>query len=297
MNSYCYESVLDKLRFSLQEAEEKHDGFFRLNYVAHAKVNYLRFAIAGIDKVFDFYVLRDTLTVLQIPPVLDTVYSKFNARLTDVAVSRTAVKLETKIKVFQMLCRSPFFNALLKGFEADFDAVSRLLKNQTALEDAYTSKRFTMKQKLSSVLARRKEELSTALAKKLTENTYHLMSYPFAKDCSMLLVEFMSNLKFRPKKMNSYWSVSIIMTWSFVFAAALFVPHPAVIGAGIVASIMVALGVSYFGTRNLQLYETISKSKTIGNVNKFTDINFDLSRSAVLICGDVFIALLIFTVL
>lgn len=113
----------------------------------------------------------------------------------------------------------------------------------------------------------------------------------------MLLVEFMSNLKFRPKKMNSYWSVSIIMTWSFVFAAALFVPHPAVIGAGIVSSIMVALGVSYFGTRNLQLYETISKSKTIGNVNKFTDINFDLSRSAVLICGDVFIALLIFTIL
>lgn len=182
MNSYCYESVLDKLRFSLQEAEEKHDGFFRLNYVACAKVNYLRFAIAGIDKVFDFYVLRDTLTVLQIPPVLDTVYAKFNARLTDVAVSRTAVKLETKIKVFQMLCRSPFFNALLKGFEADFDAVTRLLKNQTALENAYTSKRFTMKQKLSSVLARRKEELSTALAKKLTENTYHLMSYPFAKD-------------------------------------------------------------------------------------------------------------------
>lgn len=283
--SYCYDELLGALKYTLQESEENQEGNYVLGFKAEDDVQYLKFAISGENQVFEFYATKTNCAPLDLPRVLDKVYYNIKNKLSDAAVGKTICKIETKIDVFNMLCRNKFYMQILHGYEADFDAVTRMLKNKTTVEDTYTSKRFTMKQKLESILAVRKEELCNVLSRKLIASTGHLMSEVFARQSAMSLVEFISNLKFRPMRISRYWNIATLIMWAITLFLAFLSPSGGVMTSCVILTVIVSFVTSYYVTKNLRLFEVILRSGVFRNITKFIDFNYDIMRAMIIVFG------------
>ncbi|MGN0901721.1 MAG: hypothetical protein ACI4M9_00420 [Succinivibrio sp.] len=290
----CYEEILKNLDFKLFDAEYKSEDSFEINFKADTTLSYAKFSVAGVSKVFDFWTVGAESDPLQIPNVLDYKLALIKSKLADAAVGKTMTNLSTKISLFKQMSSDKFMSKLLRGYEADFDSVTRNLILNTANTEAYTSKAaFTMKEKLESIIAKRKEELANLLSSKLTAQTRHLVSDPFALDCCMSLVEFISNLKYRPNRVSGMWNTATLILWGLSMLMSAFIPVATALLSCMVLGVISCFGISYFLSRSLMLYEVIKQSGTFGNVTKFIDINYDLMRALVMLFGILIIIVLV----
>ena len=292
----CYFELLKKLPFKLIDAEFKESGVFLITYVAECRMDYVTFDISKVSKSFSFYTCGDNFTPLNIPPVLESIYSDLKMQLSDAAIGNTLTDMDTKIELFKTLCQNRFFYGLLCSFEFYFDLVTRRLQNEVVKTDNYTSKIFTMREKLQSLMAYRKEQLADELSKKLLMSTNNLMKENFSKDICLSLVEYISNLKFREHSGRHYWDMVTSFIWVITFMLNFFIHSPVNLVACILFGIVASFLVAYFGTKTLKFYEVMLASKTFEHITKFIDFNYDLSRSIALLSGTLIIEIITFFV-
>ncbi len=288
----CYYEILKKLPFTIYDAEFKESGVFLLTYVAECRMDYVNFELSGIPKSFTFFACGDDLTALNIPPVLESLYYPLKVQLSDAAIGNTLTDVETKIEIFKELCQNRFFFGLLCSYEFYFDLVTKKLQNEVVKTDNYTSKIFTMREKLQSLLAYRKEKLAEELSKKLLMSTNNLMKDNFAKEICLSLVEYISNLKYREHSGKHYWDMATSFIWVITFMLNFFIHNPVNLIACILFCFVSSFFVAYFGTKTLKFYEVILASKTFENITKFIDFNYDLTRAIAMLSGTLLIEII-----
>ena len=85
------------------------------------------------------------------------------------------------------------------------------------------------------------------------------------------------------------WNLATLTLWVFTFLYMFFSPHAfsAVISVFFTAISCVIM--SYYVTQNLKLSEIISSSRTLHEVSKFTDLNYDVIRSLITLVGVILI--------
>ena len=101
----------------------------------------------------------------------------------------------------------------------------------------------------------------------------------------MSLVEFMTNLKNRPKSVPRAWNMATLIMWGLtLFISALIPLSGLLFGCFLLSGISCVL-VSYFGTKNLLIYEFCFRKRLFYNPLKFLDLNYDAFRSLILLAG------------
>ncbi len=284
IDSSCYQKLLDTLDFKLADADILEDFKFSMTYKCESSIGYLKFCLNGINKIFEYWATSQGVPLIN-PPVLDYVYSSVRSDLIDASAGRSLVSPDAKILVLKNLKKEPFFFSLLKSFEFDFNLVTRRLKNKAVETDAYTSKVFSMKAKLESIVASRKEELTKVLSKKLIKETLHLMSESFAKDFCMGLVEFFATLKFRRRFVTVCWNFGTLFVWGITLLLTSFIGSSGMMFICLILSLLASALISYFGSKNLRIFELLLSLKCFKNISKFLDINYDIIRSLIMIAG------------
>ena len=136
-----------------------------------------------------------------------------------------------------------------------------------------------------AIVAVRKEELSRTLQTRLLTSTHGLMSEYFAKDCCMSLVEFMTNLKYRPKSVPRAWNMATLFMWGLTLFISALIPLSGLLFGCFLLSVISCVLVSYFGTKNLLIYEFCFRKRLFYNPLKFLDLNYDAFRSLILLAG------------
>lgn len=281
----CYRMLLTSLPFKIFDAEFKEDGVFKLTFKAKTKLEYMHFNIVGISKTFHFFTSGFDHTPLNKPKVLDSVYYMLKTELANAAVGHTLTDMDTKMGLFKTMITNKSFYTLLRNYENVFDSVTHKLQVEVNKTDQYTSKVFSMKARLESIVANRKEQIADLLSKKLLLSTNNMMSDNFSKETCMNLVEYITNLKFRSKKVRTLWDSSTIFIWIVTIVVSLLSLNPFALLSCLVLAFITAFGVSYAGTKNLKFYEVIKISKTFSNISKFIDLNYDSIRSMLMIAG------------
>lgn len=290
IDNFCFDSILNNCDFKLADAEFKQDNSFVLTYKATTEISYVKLSVHGIDNIFKFYTVGANSIPLNIPPIFDYEYALLKHDLSDAAVGKTMTHMTKKIELFKALVQNPFFNSLLTGYEADYNGITKRLISDRAFSDPYMDKaNFSMRTKLESMVATRKDELSDVLSNKLVSHTRHLVSDDFAKESCMSLIEFIIHLKYRSRFSFRMWNLATLTLWVFTFLYMFFSPHAfsAVISVFFTAISCVIM--SYYVTQNLKLSEIISSSRTLHEVSKFTDLNYDVIRSLITLVGVILI--------
>ena len=281
----CYHDVMESVQFKLANAEYLENGTFAVTLKGETTIDYIKFCISGISRIFNFWTCSEKKTPLFIPKILDIHYSLFKTKLADAAVGSTAGNMNNKVALIQELSNDKLFSTLLASYETDYEAITKNLKSDTTLMETYANKLFTVKSRLESIVAVRKEELSRGLQRKLLGATRGLMSDSFAQDCCMSLVQFMTNLKYRPKLNERLWHIASLVMWGLTIFVVCMLHTKSTVISTLIISLLVCFGVSYLGTKNLYLYETMMRTRFFDRAVKFTDINYDLIRAFILICG------------
>ncbi len=293
----CYHDILARLPFKIDDMESKDSGVYKLTYSTETDVDYLPFFITGLNKNFRFFTAGPQSVALNMPPVLDTAYYVLRSQLADAALGNTLTDHEVKIELFKNLCRNPFLYSLLRGYEYDYEGITRKIQGELETTDRYTSKLFTMKEKLASIVANRKEQLAEVLSKKLLASTNNLMRPEFSQELCLAIVEFVSNLKFRGSGGRHYWDMATTTVWTLSFLLNFFAPHPINMVLSFVFVLISFFAVSYYGTKSLRLYEVLKSSHTFTNISKFIDFNYDVVRAMVMFTGVTIIELVIYLVI
>lgn len=285
---YCCQKILDSLEFRLSDADTQEDYHFLMTYKCDSSMGYLKFCLAGFNKIFEYWATASGVPLV-IPSVLDYVYSSMRADLIDTSIGRSLVSADAKIFVLNNLKKDHIFNNLLRSYEYDFDLVTKRVKNQAVETDAYTSKVFSMKAKLESIVASRKEELTKVLSNKLLRVTQHFMSESFAKDCCMALVEFFANLKYRRKFVTMCWNFGTLFVWGLTLLLTSFIGSSGMMFICMIISLVASSLISYFGSKNLRIFEIMLSLKCFKNITKFIDLNYDIMRSLIMMAGVIII--------
>lgn len=286
----CYDDILGEVEFHLVDAEFTENSAFRLDFTGHTVVHYVSFCIAGHDTTYNYMVCGENFRPMSIPPLLDDIYAPMKARLNQIAVKETgALKIDNKISLFNQLSQDRFFHALLKSYESNFDAVTRKLKLETASNSAYITKRFSLKSKLESIVAVRKDEVADIMANNLISSTRFLMSHDFAKEMAMAVIEFIHCLKYRSRRVAKVWDFVTLGAWFVTLLLMFFAINPATMIICVVAGIITCVVNSLIGTKILKLYETIKYTRTLMNISRFIDFNYEIMRALVLLAGIVII--------
>lgn len=282
-NSYQY--IINSLNFHPYDNEYKNDDAFEIKLKAKASLFYLKFCIIGISKIFNFWTLGDKCIPLSLPKVLDISYAPLKAQLGELAVGANAANVASKLDLLDKLYKDNFFSSLLRSYENTYEFVTRRLNSDNAVQVTYSSELFTLKKRLESIVALRKEELARSLQDKLLLSTRGLMSEYFAKDCCMSLVEFMTNLKYRSKAVTQIWNITTLFMWGIALFVSCFIPRTSLLLGCFILALLGSVFISYVGTKNLLLYESMSSSKLFANPLKFLDINYDAFRTIVILSG------------
>ncbi|MGN1281486.1 MAG: hypothetical protein ACI4UM_06240, partial [Succinivibrio sp.] len=263
----------------------KEDGYYLMTFKAESQIAFIKFCITGESKLYDFWCTMPACTPLVHPCILDDLYMPIRRDLLAGAIGKGGIKNEQKLELCKELKANRFFNSIIKGYENDFDFVTRRLQSHASQTDAYTSKVFTIKDRLESILASRKEELSDILSNKLRALTGCLISKNFSKECSLALVEFISTLKYRRRSVGILWNTATLLMWAFTMLLCFLVPTGGVMSICIIISLTLSFVISYFGTKSLMIFEYILKNFCFRNITKFIDLNYDAIRSVIMIVG------------
>lgn len=290
IDNFCFDSILNNCDFKLADAEFKQDNSFLLTYKATTEISYVKLSVHGINNIFNFYTVGANAIPLNIPPIFDYEYALLKHDLTEAAVGKTMTLMSKKIELFRDLAKNPFFNSLLTGYEADYNGITKRLISDKAFSEPYMDKaNFTMRTKLESMVATRKDDLSDVLANKLISHTRHLVSDDFAKESCMSLVEFIIHLKYRSRFSFRMWNLATLTIWVVSFLYLFFSPHAFSAVISIFITVICCVIMSYYVTQNLKLSEVISSSRTLHEVSKFTDLNYDVIRSFITLMGVILI--------
>lgn len=289
----CYGKLLETTPLKLSDADFKEDGYYLMTFKATSQIAYIKFCVTGESKLYDFWCTMPSCTPLVLPSVLDDMYMSIRRNLISGALGKGGIKNDQKLEICKILKSNRFFNSIVRGYENDFDFVTRSLKTHASNTDAYTSKVFTIKERLESILASRKEELSNILSNKLRELTGFLVSRDFSKECCLALVEFISTLKYRRRSVALMWNSATLLMWAFTMLLCFLVSSGVVMSVCIIISLCLSFVVSYFGTKSLMIFEYILKNFCFRNITKFIDLNYDAIRSVIMITGVIIIELAI----
>lgn len=286
----CYDDILSEVEFRLVSAEFTENNGFKLEYSGYTNVHYVNFCIAGQDTNYNYMVCGEKFRPMAIPPLLDDIYSTIRNRLKEVAINGGgSLSMDSKIYLFKRLSQDRFLHALLKSFENNFDTVTRRLRLEAASNSAYITKRFSLRSKLESIVAVRKDEVADTMATNLISSTRFLMSHEFAKELSMAIIEFIYSLKYRSKQVSRAWDFATLSMWFVTLLVMYFAINPATMITCVVIGFVTCVANSFFGTKVLKLYDTIKYSRTLVNISRFIDFNYDIMRALVLLAGVVII--------
>lgn len=111
------------------------------------------------------------------------------------------------------------------------------------------------------------------------------MSESFAKDCCMALVEFFANLKYRRKFVTMCWNFGTLFVWGLTLLLTSFIGSSGMMFICMIISLVASSLISYFGSKNLRIFEIMLSLKCFKNITKFIDLNYDIMRSLIMIAG------------
>lgn len=135
----------------------------------------------------------------------------------------------------------------------------------------------------------RKDEVADIMANNLISSTRFLMSHDFAKEMAMAVIEFIHCLKYRSRRVAKVWDFVTLGAWFVTLLLMFFAINPATMIICVVAGIITCVVNSLIGTKILKLYETIKYTRTLMNISRFIDFNYEIMRALVLLAGIVII--------
>ena len=111
----------------------------------------------------------------------------------------------------------------------------------------------------------------------------------FAKEMAMAVIEFIHCLKYRSRRVAKVWDFVTLGAWFVTLLLMFFAINPATMIICVVAGIITCVVNSLIGTKILKLYETIKYTRTLMNISRFIDFNYEIMRALVLLAGIVII--------
>jgi hypothetical protein len=284
--------------FTLAETDSGGNSFimdFRGYNSCHEIVVHLR----GVDNAFLYTTCGDRCDPVSKPQLFDYVSEGTMRELGEIASDTDRDFNERRLSAVSVLKNNEVLTRTVKGMDTVLASVlgSRCKKAGINYQSIRNPEDWHRDPQLRSIVSKARPEYLARVSGLLRTNAGYFISKEFANEMAVSLVNLMP-LMAREKRGGAVWNATSILTWMVTGLIMFLSPNYVTAAVMLLISMLLAVGVSLVGTRNLFVYMLTSNpgithfGRRIPNMRpdlmagvKFLAVNLCVIMFVIVLCG------------